>query len=133
MTIALAGMCVAALILGPGRWTSEHSDGPKTAADARQAIRLAALNESARVIREGDTAFLARIELDGERRIPGLDGDTYQHCFAAVAATVSISNDPRLYPDSDPRRYELYFEVFNAAVLQHLTGKFESDCPAAQR
>jgi len=133
VTIVLAGMCVAALILGPGRWAGERDDRPKTAADARQSIRLAALNEAARVIREGDPAFLARIDLDGTRRIPGLDDERFQHCFASVTGTVSISNDPRLYPDSDPRRYELYFEVFNAAMLQHLSREYGSDCPGARR
>jgi hypothetical protein len=130
VTITLAGICVFALMMGSGRWAEQRSGGPATAADARQAIRVAALNDAANAIRDGEAAFLARIELDGSRRIPGLGTDEYDRCFVGVAGTVSISNDPRLYAEDDPRRYELYFEVFNAAIRRYLGG--ETGCPAAQ-
>lgn len=133
VTVALAGACVVALVMGPGRWGREPGARPKTAADARQEIRLAALNESNRAIRDGDASFLARIEFDGERRIPGISSDDYDRCFRDIAGTVSLSNDPRLYPENDPRRYELYFEVFNAAMRQHLIGVYGTECPAARR
>ena len=81
----------------------------------------------------GIALFRGAGAIDGERRIPGLGSDDYDRCFRGVAGTVSLSNDPRLYPENDPRRYELYFEVFNAAVRQHLIGEYRTACPAARR
>ena len=129
VTVTLAGICVFALLMGPGRWAEQDGNSPATVADVRQAIRVAALNDAANAIRGGEAAFLARIELDGSRRIPGLDIEEYDRCFLGVAGTVSISNDPRLYAEDDPRRFELYFEVFNAVMRRHLGG--ETGCPAA--